>query len=281
MLPIPRPSISAVTSYVACLRGVSDIDTRNRLKDLRREIVEAERDYEGSASSGALNVVSQTGDVKDVIASELVNLYDSRFARQGSPGRRLYESLIAAAPNGKCPLCAHRSVSTLDHFLPKSKFSLLTVTPMNLIPACRECNVVKHAEVSTFAEEVPMHPYFDNTEEIDWLIGHVIEVEPTVVVFSVDGANWPSDLLRSRVRNHFVQFKLGALYSAQAAEEMSNIHFSLVQLHNAGGRTSVREHLLREAESRRRVRRNSWQSTLYAALATNDWYCNGGFKLSR
>ena len=40
----------------------------------------------------------------------------------------------------KCPFCGIGTVSTLDHYLPKSKYPALAITPKNMIPACRDCN---------------------------------------------------------------------------------------------------------------------------------------------
>lgn len=39
-----------------------------------------------------------------------------------------------------CPYCGLETCGTLDHFLPKSEYLLLSTTPFNLIPCCFICN---------------------------------------------------------------------------------------------------------------------------------------------
>ena len=40
----------------------------------------------------------------------------------------------------KCPFCGVGRVSTLDHYLPKTKYPTYAVTPVNLVACCAECN---------------------------------------------------------------------------------------------------------------------------------------------
>jgi hypothetical protein len=49
------------------------------------------------------------------------------------------------------------------------------------------------------------------------------------------------------------------------------------KLHARTGHQAVREYLVESYTSRAQARPNSWQSALYEALSTSDWYCNGGF----
>jgi hypothetical protein len=72
----------------------------------------------------------------------------------------------------------------------------------------------------------------------------------------------------------FLQSQLHQRYSLQASEEVSAIAYRLENLRNSAGRAQVREHLNEEAQSRARVNRNSWQSTLYQALHQSDRFCD-------
>src|SRR5262245_19880217 len=87
------------------------------------------------------------GDQRGV--SEMVAVYDNRLVKKTAPGRRIYDKIFTSAPNDKCPLCGHRNVKTLDHYLPKALFPALTVTPINLIPACSDCNKAKLSTAPT------------------------------------------------------------------------------------------------------------------------------------
>jgi len=46
----------------------------------------------------------------------------------------------------KCPICSISAPTELDHFLPQSKFELLSINRQNLIPVCHICNNNKLAK---------------------------------------------------------------------------------------------------------------------------------------
>ena len=122
-----------------------------------------------------------------------------------------------------------------------------------------------------------LHPYFDEIDDECWLGAEVVEVAPAAVIFKVlDVAVW-DDALKHRLSNQFSVLRLAALYSSQAATELSDIRANLQQHFDFGGATAVRTELLRQWESRAANRRNSWQTATYRALADSDWYCDSGF----
>ena len=72
--------------------------------------------------------------------------------------------------------------------------------------------------------------------------------------------------------------KLASLYGSHAADELSSIRYSLRILFSSGGKESVRSSLQDTAASRAAgLPQNSWQTAFYIGLASNDWFCKGGF----
>jgi len=213
----------------------------------------------------------------DLTAKEMAKLYDVRMARKRSAGRPVYDRIMAAAPHMRCPLCGQRDVSTLDHYLSKMKFPALAVTPVNLVPACANCNKLKLDKVAGIAEQQTLHPYFDDLEDDCWLSARVEENSPASVEFSVAPPNHWDAVLAARVRNHFGVFDLSRLYRSHAASELANIQYRMSKLHTQAGLAGLRLHLIGEAESRGAAHINSWQTAMYWALSTSDWYCDGGF----
>ena len=153
----------------------------------------------------------------------------------------------------------------------------LVVSPLNLIPACKDCNTTKNDDIPTSPEDETIHPYYDDIENDTWLQACVIEDHPVSVTFSVTEENDFDQLLNRRIKKHFDVFHLGALYSSYAADEINNIKYSLNKLYEAGGANKVKEHLSDEAESREYANLNSWQTALYKCLADSDWFCENGF----
>jgi hypothetical protein len=210
--------------------------------------------------------------------TQLEGLYTNGMVRSRSSGRNIYDRLLAAPENGTCPLCAHRDVSTLDHYLPKSSFPLLAVVPDNLVPSCKDCNSAKGTLAPTCAEDQLFHPYFDNADDDIWLQGAVQHSRPAAVLYSVGRpSGWSQEKLR-RVQNHFTVMKLARLYASQAASELVSRRHRLQVLHQVGGPVEVRAYLQEEAISAEAAARNSWRTAMYRTLARDDWFCEGGFR---
>ncbi|WP_392670222.1 HNH endonuclease [Streptomyces sp. LN785] len=204
-------------------------------------------------------------------------LYDQRMAKLGSPGRGIYDLIKLAPKNGLCPLCGVRKVGTLDHYLPRASYSALSVTPLNLIPACSECNRFKHDKHPTKEEEQTFNPYVDDVTESRWLIALTEEGAPATVQFSVGSPTGWSNALIARARYHFDVYKLGELYSHHATSEISGIRRLLRQIYSLQGNAGVRTYLKDCEGSAREHDMNSWKAAMFAALADNEWYCGGGF----
>ena len=140
-----------------------------------------------------------------------------------------------------------------------------------------DCNKVKLAQHPTTQTEETIHPYFDNIEDELWLHAVVVPGVPTAVVFSViHPSEWPLVLFR-RVEHHFRILELSKLFASHSAEALLNKRSSLLRLYRAGGKQSVRLHLEEEAQSCADNHLNSWQTAMFKALSTSDWFCDGGF----
>jgi 5-methylcytosine-specific restriction endonuclease McrA len=287
MWPLRRPTITAREAYLACLTSIQD-------DDLRENFLEAVDSIENAATHFAEHAIRS--EVHTLIPSQFrpeggglgvplkitsndlsKKLYDQRMAKLGSPGRAIYDSIKLAPKYNLCPLCGVRQVGTLDHYLPRASYSALSVTPLNLIPACPECNRLKHDKRPTTEEEQTFNPYIDDVTESRWLFAVAEEGAPATVHFFVGRpAGW-SDVLVARARYHFEVYKLGELYSHHATTEISGIRRLLRQFHSLQGSVGVRTHLKDCEASAREHDVNSWKAATFAALADNEWYCDGGF----
>ncbi|MDR2997535.1 MAG: hypothetical protein LBU78_05405 [Microbacterium sp.] len=208
-----------------------------------------------------------------------VKLYKQRMSHKDSPGRVIYDRIRLAAPHGICPLCSVRQVKTLDHYLPRSVYSALSVTPLNLIPACLDCNTVKLDVHPKSEGEQTLHPYFDRVTDVRWLRCEVVEGAPAGVRFFVDEPpEWTASMTQ-RVRRHFSVFQLAELYAHHAVPEMSSNRSTLQMMKKVKrGEELIRSHLAEQARSALVADLNSWQGALYEALSSSEWYCSGGFE---
>ncbi len=278
MWSLEPPDLDTEETYETCISRVRSATLKARLQAVTEDVVVAADEYEVAAIAAQLHTIVSADNVgATVTQDEMTKVYTYRMVKKGAPGRPIYDELLASAPHDRCPLCGQRVVSTLDHHLPKTRFPALAVTPVNLIPACADCNKLKLDAVPQAAEEVMLHPYFDNIDDDRWLYAEVIENEPAGVrFFVVPHESW-DDVASVRVETHFSVLKLAALYAAQAAQELVSIRYYLSQLHAAGGADIVRAHLQEMAESTAHAYTNAWRTASYEAFAGSAWFCDGGF----
>ena len=278
MRKLNKPTLTSARVYIDCVNTVSNTTNRFRLVACAPLIQQAEQEFVKKITTGQMHTIGRETIVNGAVtATDLQKIYTYRMV-QLPQGRIHYDTLILSAPNGLCPLCAHRDVSTLDHYLPKTKYPRLTVTPVNLIPACGDCNKGKLVNYPTTPEEETLHPYFDDIENDHWLIMTVLQTSPVSVNYSLKRPNGWQSLLFARLQTHFTSFKLKSLYSTQAGRELSGIKQQLINIHSSGaGERGVKQWLTESASSRELVNINSWQTALYKGLADDDWFCRDGF----
>jgi hypothetical protein len=276
---VDRPPFGAAQTFATCISKVKDGDLKRRLIGIADHVEAQAAFYKECAEAAELHLVVQSTDVAgSVTTKEMVDVYEQRMVGRSGPGRHVYDAIRLMPKHGICPFCDHRPVSTLDHFLPKRLFPALAVTPDNLVGACADCNKKKLAFAPAAAEEVCLHPYFDDVEGERWLVAQVVEGPVAAVIFRTRAVrSWPGDL-NKRVRRQFRMLGLPELYGAQGAREIGGLTKLLGDIHKSRGADGVREELKRQAETRESVRLNSWQAVTYRTLSECDWFCDGGFR---
>lgn len=281
MWTIPKPEISALDTFDICIEGIRDTSKKARLDGIRGQIEQTEAQFDALAAANQLHLVDELNAVEGtagaVAGREMEQLYDSHMARQKSRGRDTYDKIMMAAVHGQCPFCGHLPVSTLDHSLPKARHPALAVTPINLIPCCKDCNHNKGTAGPVSADTAFLHAYYDDLTGDRWLYAQIVQGSPPGATFRIaPPAVWDATT-SARAQRHFNRLKLAKLYASQAGRALQNIRKALKSIYDAAGQAAVSEDLLKRSESCADVSLNSWESALYEAASQSDWYCNGGF----
>lgn len=277
MRRLNRPPYAARATLELCIESIQSEALTDRLELIAEAIEDAEAAYIENGDQQTLFSIPQTlGIDGHVSVAEMKRVYKDTFAKSVRT-RDIYDQIKKLPPNDICPLCGQRTVSTLDHYLAQSLHSALAVTPINLIPACIDCNKAKlDAQPATAAEQT-LHPYFDEADDGVWLFATVEESAPAALRFYPDPPDdWP-ELKRVRMINHFRKFGLGALYASHSAAELNNIRYGLQRIAERGTADDIKTDLQRRAESAEAAHINSWQTAMYFALAESEWFCEGGF----
>ncbi len=151
MIHIEKPENNVKEVFEDCISNFRDESLKNRLQSILPFIQSESSDYDVKASSSSLFSLTSSTDINGIVTvDEMQKVYDRKLVKKGQPGRKHYEKIKLSAKHNICPLCDHRTVTTLDHVLPKSKYPTFAVTPFNLVPACGDCNKIKDANL-TFA----------------------------------------------------------------------------------------------------------------------------------
>jgi hypothetical protein len=276
---VPHLTIEEV--YDVCVSGIGSDETKERFMIYRNHVLRSAGVYEARAIASDLYLTPSHGaegvTVPLVTKLELKELYEYQMAKKGRPGRYAYDYIRSLAPMGLCPFCGISSARTLDHVMAKSHYPDFTVLPINLVPCCRDCNTEKHDEIFTSIDSQKLHPYFDNVTGEQWLFADVRNFMGPVVSFRVlPPENWDIKL-KHKVMSHLQTYDLYNRYGDLACSEISTIKLRISELYDSGGVAAVKAELLGRARDYSSVHRNSWQTAMYQALATNEWYCSGGF----
>jgi hypothetical protein len=279
MRAVTPPDFNVIPVFEACASTIEDATLKSRVESIAPQLTQAELIYDWAGTEGLLFSLQGTGGVSDLVTKEeMIWMYDNRLSRKGTPARPFYDRLKAMPVRGVCPFCCHRPVATLDHVLAKTTHPIYSITPLNLVGCCSDCNKAKLNRMARSASDQPFHPYYDNIDTEIWLKAAVTEEIPPAVVFSVDPPPfWPAEK-KGRLGLHFNTFGLRELYASNSATELANNAQVWNEMADSGGPDELRQHLARVARSCIANQRNSWQSALYAALAISSWFYGRGHR---
>jgi hypothetical protein len=272
--------------YKLCINSIADQNLKHRLSLITDDVLAAAHEYYDKAQVRDLFSIVPTACKNEEIVvgavtkAELKKTYSDHMLGAGKPARHIYDLLLANAPRRKCPLCGFGHATTLDHYLPKSKFPLLSVLPWNLVPACKDCNTGKNSTIATSEHEQTLHPYFEQHAIIDeqWLHARVIPGTPPVLEFYVAPPLRWSRVEKARVESHFKSYKLATRFSIEASNELASLKDIFSLFWDDLGIDGIQLHLQRAAQGKSRQHANSWDTAMYQALAASNWYLRGGFR---
>ena len=277
MRTLPLPVADSADVISRCLNATTDPTSLARLRAIVPNLSASAAAYQANAVAERLDLQTRVAAVGPVTKAELVDLYVTHLSAAKGAARSVYDQIKNAAPNKKCPLCGVGTVAVLDHHLPKARYPDLSVVPANLVPACHFCNDTKKARFQTNAGEQTLHPYFDaRLIGCRWLAAVIDPGPPLVVTYATaPPAAWPL-VDRQRVDRHFTVCGIGIVFASNANDELGTLKPWLTGLEAHGGAPEVQAHLAEQAAIHAH-RLNSWQLSLYEALANDPWFVGGGF----
>ncbi len=250
MLKLATPSYTNANVLNLCEQGIRNTNhlherfhaCHEALRELGEEYLScAEQEDLYTLNVFPAGVAPEPTVVGTLTRIECAKIYKNYFVKDKKPARIVYDSLLAAAA-GKCPYCCGiGNPSNLDHYLPKMHYPQFSVLPLNLVPACRDCNM--GSKGNTYAKTKGtqvLHPYFDgNCYTTDqWLFAKYIagtHANPPVIDYTViPPEHWNNDQ-KNRVETHFNTFNLRLRFSEVASSCLDDYLSQIKSLHHDSG----------------------------------------------
>lgn len=146
-------------------------------------------------------------------------IYSNKFSNAGKTYEESYKYYRQIRDSERvCPYCNFltRTVSQLDHYLPKSVFPSFSITAVNLVPICSDCNKLKDNYYSLEKDNMFLHPYFDEVMGTvhEFLKCRIVEKDNIGFEFYITKLGSWDDETYHRVKFHFEKLRLNELYLA-------------------------------------------------------------------
>ena len=273
MIKLNKPQIEQKSIVDDCIDTMRECEKKQKLCKSKDEIIKVSKQYDELAKNESLSKMCRKYETEAGASKEdLISLYDNKFSKKGQLARKYYNKIILLAPNGRCPQCGQREVRTLDHYLPKSKYPLLAITPYNLIPCCSDCNKDKLDESFQSRETETIHPYYDDFNDEVWLKAILVEQEPVSFEFFVHKPESWEELKYARAKNHFEVFALNNLYKPYAAELITGEGGWINRLFQNCGEEIAKQEILDRISDEHKLRKNTWKAAVYEAIYGSKWF---------
>lgn len=280
MIVVDKPSLNKIDVFNICCSKVTSSKKSSIQKYLYTFLLNSVS-YENGALNAELYLLTSTiipidknqrcGDI-----DELKKLYSGQMVPENKPARYFYDELMSLAPLDRCPYCGIGTVSTLDHYLPKSIFPVFSILPNNLVASCKDCNTGKSTSYASTKNTQTLHPYYDNYTNEQWLYARVLQTSPVSIQFYVNApASW-SQVDRDRVQEHFNSYSLSERFSVEAANTLAYLRDEFI-LHNSNS-DDIQYELNKKAKTHEHKYKNSWETAMYQALSQSQWYWDGGYR---
>ena len=189
-------------------------------------------------------------------------LYTEKMAKANAVGSFYYNVIKSNSP--VCPFCGGAAATELDHFIPKTLYPQLCITPYNLIPICHICNDNKRTKWSTNYLELPFNPYFDVMDE-EWVECDIVFKKDVIVYYKFYIGVPNTNPLYQKYEAHFNAYRLDITLPGFCVTEISLAEIDHLNSYNID-KTKLLEDLISTRDSCEAYDINSWKAALYRAL---------------
>ncbi|MCG1980407.1 hypothetical protein K4U80_03620 [Staphylococcus epidermidis] len=283
MIKIEKPNIKVRQLFNDCIYNLKNENEKLLINGCIEEIEDIYKKYDEYAVGNKLHKFDMTMDRETENIVE--KLYKNKLVNPRERARLYYDKIINYQKNKKtkkpikfnddhkaCPICHTSEVNNLDHYLPKAKYPLLSLNPINLVPICNKCNKNKIDYISHSECDNLIHLYFDDLEDLNWLSMEITNINSLTFNYYVDELAFDNPILYKRTKKTFEIFGIGKTYEVLATEEISDQIENITHFAQNSSRKEFQEFLLSFIKNH--TSKNIWKVSLYKELANNDVFYN-------
>ncbi len=161
--------------------------------------------------------------------------------------------------------------------MPKADYPSLSVSPINLVTSCKNCNEDKKNHKFSNYESNPIHPYFEDFNDQRWISARISitsDSEMSFEYYVLDNVpTWDTSKI-NRAKNNFIAYAHAISFSDESIREAIVIMDELQQGElNSMSDQDIRNYFLEEAKKSQRtivkgsIILNNWKIAMYYALA--------------
>lgn len=266
-MKLDKPEFSLKDIYPDCINHYRSSTRTALMESITQNLMNDEKRYVERIKTKELYLEKEKHTHhKDITIKDMVNLYDRKLLNKAYISRKYYDKIRLSSK--VCPFCGKRQTSTVDHFLPKTIYPSFVVTPMNLVPCCKDCNINKDDIKFTKEENMFFHPYEEDTDAFQWLIAK-IEMKSGVIMFDFNVSDKYIDPMTFyRMYNQFHALQLKEYYDEEANIKFNRTKEFYKELkHGKNGKKQLKDHFLME-QKKNSVDKNYLNSFEYVYYST-------------
>lgn len=259
--------------FTDCISNIRNQELKEEYLQCTEDIISDTKEYIQRMEQETVHEMQIKESINNINKEQMIKVYDDKLSKKGQPGRNYYDKILSLPQYGMCPYCGQRMVTTLDHFMPKTKYVSLVVSPSNLVPSCSDCNKLKLDSVFDSAKNTLINPYFTDLNSFIWIVAKIIPIKDDFVIsFNVDESFCQDHIMFKRLCKLFDMLELNNLYISHAAQELVGLKKKLLRLYkDYGGKQAVIDEL-NENIDQCGYPLNHWKMALYRELLSNKWF---------
>ncbi|MGX8833661.1 HNH endonuclease [Amedibacillus sp. YH-ame6] len=232
MIKIPPPNFRLEDIFCESISHYKNPQKEKEMLNIYQELLKDQQRYISRMQTNNLykEEKKQTHSVK-IEDKDLNKLYTDKLLNKNYEIRKYYDLILTSS--SICPYCGKRHTKTVDHFLSKTNFPNYSVTPINLVPCCSDCNKSKDNKDGSLNEFSQLfHPYWDDLNSTRWLGADLI-IEKSRLLFNFHVLeNSVDEITYKRLYNQFDILELKKYYSLEANIKLSRELKYYIELFN-------------------------------------------------